>query len=153
MDFEWKHVVTYALGIAAALIIYFLTLYAVGLGSTIYMSFFNAIITAAGIYLLIRSIFNQEGKNFKYMNGFMAAIVAGFLSTIIFTFFMAVFLVEIDPALELAIASQISTIQGTGELSILLFIALSGFATSLVAALGVLPLYRQSWNSKNLNKT
>jgi hypothetical protein len=153
MDFKWKHALTYAIGIAGALILYFLAINALGLGSKIYMSFFNVIITALGIYFMIRTMYKEDGKHFKYMNGFIAAVVVGFVSTIIFTLFMAVYLVEINPELERAIASQISTIQGTGELSILLFIALSGFATSLVAALGVLPLYKQSWNSKNLTKS
>jgi len=152
MSFNWTKVVVYALGIAAALIVYFLILNALGLGGTIYMSFFNAFITAGGMYMMIRALFKDEGKNFEYINGFLAATAAGFISTIAFTVFMAVYLVEINPELAKEIATKITTIKGTGELSILLFIALSGFATTLVAALGIMPIFKQSWNTRQVRE-
>jgi hypothetical protein len=152
MRFNWNKVVVYALGIAVALIIYFLILNALGLGDTIYMSFFNAFITVGGMYIMIRAMFREEGKGFEYMNGFLAATAAGFISTIVFTLFMAVYLVEINPELAMKIAAKINTLNGTGELPILFFIALSGFATTLVAALGIMPIFKQSWNTRQIRE-
>lgn len=148
MNFNWTKVLFYAIGIAAALIIYFLILNALGLGASIYMSFFNAIITAGGMYMITSRMFKEQGKNFEYMTGFLASVAAGFISTIIFTIFMAVYLLEINQELAAQLVSKISTIKGSGELSVLLFIALSGFATSLVAALVIMPVFKQSWNTK-----
>ncbi len=153
MKFNWFKVLTYSSGIAAALIIYFLILNALGLGGEIYMSFLNAIITTCGVYLLVRNTFILEGKNFEYMNGFITATAAGFISTLIFTIFMAIYLTEINTELAATMAGQISTISGSGEFEILLFIALSGFATSLVAALVIMPVFKQSWNTKQLRET
>ncbi|MDP5077943.1 MAG: hypothetical protein NWQ19_07605 [Nonlabens sp.] len=153
MNFNWSKVLVYAIGIAAALIIYFLILNALGLGGEIYMSFLNAVITTGGVYLLIRNTFRKEGKSFEYMNGFITAAAAGFISTIIFTVFMAIYLTEINTELAATMASKISTIKGSGEFEILLFIALSGFATSLVAALVIMPVFKQSWNTKQVRES
>jgi hypothetical protein len=153
MDLNFSKVILYSLGMAASLIIYFLLLDSLGLGGEIYLSFFNVIITAGGVYLVVRNMFKTEGKNFEYLKGFIAAVTVGFIATLIFTVFMAIYLTEIHTELATVLLSKISTLKSSSVFSILLFIALSGFATSLVAALIVMPLFKQSWNTRQLRET
>lgn len=87
------------------------------------------------------------------MDGFKVAVSVGFLSTFIFTVFMAVYLTEINRELATAITSQISTLSDSNIFALLFFILLSGFATTLVSALVILPIYKQSWNTKPLRKS
>ncbi|MGB5980673.1 MAG: DUF4199 domain-containing protein [Nonlabens sp.] len=144
----------YGLYIAATLIVYFLIIDLVlDQAEVIYFSFFNAILTAGGLFLAVRDVYKHEKETFKYMDGFQAALVAGLIGTTIFTVFMAVYLFEIDPELALAIKEQI-TIAGNGiEVAILLFVFLSGLATTIVSALFILPIYKRSWNTKGVRES
>jgi len=63
---------------------------------------------------------------------------------------MAVYLFEVRPELAANLKEQI-TIAGSGiEVAILLFVFLSGLATTIVSALFILPIYKRSWNTKNV---
>ncbi|AZQ45150.1 hypothetical protein EJ995_03135 [Nonlabens ponticola] len=137
---------------AATLIIYFLIIDLLNFSTTIYLSFFNAVITAGCLFLAVRDVYQHEKEDFKYMEGFTAALASGFIGTTIFTIFMAVYLFEIDPELAQSLKEQI-TIAGSGiEVAILLFIFLSGIATTIISALVVIPIYKQSWNTKRMRK-
>jgi riboflavin transporter FmnP len=142
----------YGLYIAATLIGYFLLIDLLGLADKIWLSFFNAIITGACLFLAVRDVYQHEKEQFKYMEGFIAALVSGFIGTVIFTIFIAIYLFEIDTELAASLQEQI-TIAGSGiEVAILLFVFLSGIATTITSALVILPIYKQSWNTKRVRR-
>ncbi|WP_228547278.1 DUF4199 domain-containing protein [Nonlabens antarcticus] len=142
----------YALLIAAALIVYFLIIDMLGYGAEIYLSFFNAVITGAGLFFVIRDSYQHNKETFEYMEGFLAGIKAGFIATVIYTIFMAVYIFEINPDLAQQLENEI-TVAGYGvEVAMLMFIFLSGLATSVVSSLIIIPIYKQSWNTRQVRK-
>ena len=142
----------YGIYIAATLIGYFLIIDFFGLAEIVWLSFFNAVLTAGCIFLAVRDVYKHQKEQFKYMECFTAALLSGLVGTTIFTIFMAVYLFEIRPELAQALQKQI-TIAGSGiEFAIILFVFLSGVATTITSALIILPLYKQSWNTKRVRK-
>ncbi len=147
-----KNTFKYGLYIAATLIGYFLIIAFLGLADRVYLSFFNAVITGGCIFLAVRDVYRNNSGRFKYMEGFTAALLSGLVGTTIFTIFIAVYLFEIDPDLAQSLQEQI-TIAGRGiRVATLLFVFLSGVATTIVSALIILPIYKQSWNTKEVRK-
>jgi hypothetical protein len=129
------------------LIIYFLIINTLGFAAQSYLSFFNAVIVGIGIFFVIRDTHKNKDE-FKYFDGFIAGVKSGFVATLIFTVFMAIYLFEIDPELAQELKKQITTAGDGIEFALLLFILLSGFATSIVTPLLILPLYKKSWNTR-----
>lgn len=146
------HTTKYALFMGIALIIYFLIINTLGFGEQSYLSFFNAIIVGIGIFFVIRDVYKNETQ-FKYMDGFVAGVKSGFIATLIFTIFMAIYLFEVDPELAEELKSQINTAGEGVRFSLLLFILLSGLATSMVTPLIILPLYKKSWNTRDVRSS
>jgi hypothetical protein len=136
---------------ALALIVYFLIINKIGYGAKSYLSLFNAVIVGIGIFFVIRDVHKNTIK-FKYLDGFVAGIKSGFVATLIFTVFMAIYLFEIDPALAQQLKKQIATAGEEIEFALLLSILLSGVATSIVTPLLILPIYMKSWNTKDTRK-
>lgn len=142
----------YGIYIAATLIGYFLLIDLLGYAEFVYLSFFNAILTGGCIFLAIRDVYRHEKDGFKYMDGFTAGLLSGLLGTTIFTIFIAIYLFEVRPELATALKEQI-VIAGSGiKFAIILFIFLSGVATTVVSALVILPIYKKSWNTKRVRQ-
>lgn len=141
------HTTKYSILMGLGLIVYFLIVDALGFAAQSYLSFFNAVIVGIGIFFVIRDI-HQNKEEFEYFEGFVAGVKSGFVATLIFTVFMAIYLFEIDPELALELKKQITTAGDGLEFALLLFILLSGFATSIVTPLLILPIYKKSWNTK-----
>jgi hypothetical protein len=141
----------YSVFMALALIVYFLIINKIGYGAKSYLSLFNAVIVGIGIFFVIRDVHKNTIK-FKYLDGFVAGIKSGFVATLIFTVFMAIYLFEIDPALAQQLKKQIATAGEEIEFALLLSILLSGVATSIVTPLLILPIYMKSWNTKDTRK-
>lgn len=148
-----KNTFKYGIYIAATLIVYFLIIDLIFEGADkVYLSFFNAVITAGCIFLAIRDVYRKKKERFKYMEGFKAALLSGLVGTTIFTIFIAIYLFEIDTDLAQRLQEQIS-IAGQGvKYNVILFVFLSGVSTTIVSALVILPLYKQSWNTKKIRK-
>jgi formate-dependent nitrite reductase membrane component NrfD len=143
------HTLIYSLSMGIALILYFLLINTLGYGEQSYLSLFNSVIVGVGIFFVIRDVYKNETQ-FKYMEGFVAGVKSGFIATLIFTIFMAIYLFEIDPELAVELKSQINTAGEGIRFSLLLFILLSGLATSMVTPLLILPLYKKSWNTREV---
>ena len=143
----------YGVYLAITLIVYFVLLDLLGLAENIYLSFFNAILTGGSLFLAVRDVYRHEKENFKYMQGFQAALVSGLIGTTIFTVFMAIYIYEINPSLGESIREQVE-IAGKGvNVALLLFVFLSGIATTIVSALCIIPIYKRSWNTKNVRES
>ncbi|QJP35899.1 DUF4199 domain-containing protein [Nonlabens sp. Ci31] len=134
-----------------ALIVYFLIINTLGFAAQSYLSFFNAVIVGIGIFFVIRDT-HKNKEEFKYFEGFVSGIKSGFVATLIFTVFMAIYLFEIDLELAQELKKQITTAGEGIEFALLLFILLSGFATSIVMPFLILPIYQKSWNTKKTRR-
>lgn len=142
----------YGIYIAATLIGYFLFIDLLGYAEVVYLSFFNAILTGGCIFLAIRDVYRHQKDTFKYMDGFTAGLLSGLLGTTIFTIFIAIYLFEVRPELATALREQI-VVAGSGiKFAVILFIFLSGVATTVVSTLIILPIYKQSWNTKRIRE-
>jgi hypothetical protein len=142
----------YGIYIAATLIGYFLIIDYLGYAENVYLSFFNAIITGGCIFLAVRDVHKKDKENYDYMDGFKAALLSGLAGTTIFTIFIAIYLFEINPELTAALGDKIAIATTGVEFSILMFVFLSGVATTIVSALVILPLYQKSWNTKGVRR-
>ncbi|MCX2681814.1 DUF4199 domain-containing protein [Galbibacter sp. EGI 63066] len=138
----------YGLFIAIALIAYFLILKLIGWHEFIWLRLFNGLIVAYGLYAVIRLRRVLEGDKFSYYNGFKSGLFAGFLATLIFVGFMAIYMYHIDPSFpETIMGSWIKDYnQGPGILIFILII--EGFASSVILTLAFMQKFKPSWNLK-----
>ncbi|MDB4292032.1 DUF4199 family protein [Maribacter sp.] len=138
------------IGIATSscLIIYFLTLSLLGLHTNIFFSLFNTVITGAGIFMAIKMFRERNRQGFNYGKGFVAGMVAGGVATFIFTFFFAIYATELNTEfLEELSAAWFKTYQSF-ETLVFFFVAVMGFATTLVLTLSFMQLFKASNNLK-----
>ncbi|MGJ8683844.1 MAG: DUF4199 domain-containing protein [Nonlabens sp.] len=145
-----RNTIKLSLAITAILIIYFTIIAIAGAADQIYLSFLNAPIMAIGLYLIIRNVYNEEQSQFNYMDGFTTGVASGFLISLLFTIFMAVYLLEINPDLVEKLGATIPIATGTGNFAILIFIFLSGLSTAVVSSLIIIPIFKRSWNTRQV---
>lgn len=142
-----KHIITYGLGIAAALIVYFLLTKLVGLHKYPILSAFNGVIIGAGIFYALRS-YKRESSNFKYQDGFQVGLFAGSLAAVLFAVFMAVYIFMIDAQFATAVLDSWNLNFNKGSLILIISLAIMGISTSFVLTLAFMQLYKESWNQK-----
>lgn len=148
-----KNTLKISIGITALLITYFLIIASIGIADKVYLSFLNAPIMAVGLYLIIRSIFKEQPRTFKYMDGFLSSLASGFLISVLFTVFMAIYLLELNPTLVQEMSTSLPLATGTDEVGLLLFIFLSGVSTAIVSSLLIIPIFKQSWNTRQIRNS
>lgn len=148
-----KNTLKISIGITALLITYFLIIASIGIADKVYLSFLNAPIMAIGLYLIIRSIFKEQPRTFKYMDGFLSSLASGFLISVLFTVFMAIYLLELNPTLVQEMSTSLPLATGTDEVGLLLFIFLSGVSTAIVSSLLIIPIFKQSWNTRQIRNS
>ena len=135
---------------SAVLIAYFLLLALMGKHTNVFYSLFNGIITGFGIYETIKYTKIKQGKSFSYGNGFTAGITTGFIATLLFTVFFALYATELDSAfldkLSVAWSNDYKNFQGI----VFFTVAIMGFASTLVLTLSFMQLFKTSNNSKKI---
>ncbi|WP_190810065.1 DUF4199 domain-containing protein [Flagellimonas sp. S3867] len=133
---------------SAVLIAYFLILALMGKHTNVFYSLFNGVITGLGIYETIKYTKLRMGKEFDYGKGFMAGITTGFVATLLFTIFFALYSTELDSGfldeLSQVWAKDYSNFQGI----VFFTVAIMGFATTLVLTLSFMQLFKTSNNPK-----
>lgn len=137
----------YGIYMAIALIVYFLLLSLLDLHKNPVYSVFNMVITAGGIFLTIKAYRDKNAGKFKYQKGFMAGLSAGFIATVIFTAFFAVYTSELNPGFQEELITMWETDWFVNIGMLVFTVALMGFATSLVVTLAIMQLYKPSWNT------
>lgn len=137
----------YGIFIAIALIAYFLLLSLFGLHTNPAYSIFNLVITGVGIFLAIKTYRDKKTAKFKYQKGFATGITAGFIATILFTAFFAIYSSVLNPNFEEELITMWETDWFVGIGMIIFTVALMGFATSLVVTLAIMQLYKPTWNT------
>lgn len=136
-------------GIAASgsLIAYFLILSLIGLHTNVFYSLFNGVITGFAIYEAIKYFRIQEKEKFSYGTGFKAGIVTGFVATLIFTVFFAIYSTEIDPEFLAHLSEQWFSSFESFEAIVFFTVAIMGFATTLVLTLTFMQLFKSTNNT------
>lgn len=144
--------ILYGIGIAIALIAYFLILSIFGLHVNPLYSIFNGVIMAAGLFMALKAYRKEKGNKFKYEKGFSAIFLTGFNATIIFLIFFAFYATEINERFLDQLISMWATFYSTDLGSVLFTIALMGVSTSVTLALTYMQLFKDSWNTKDAKK-
>ncbi len=140
----------YGIGIAIALIVYFLILKLIGLHIYPVLSAFNGVLIGAGIFLVI-STYKKTHTKFEYEKGFQTGLYSGFLGSILFTAFMALYIYHLDPDFATHILGNWQENYNYPSL-LLATVLIMGLATSFVLTLSFMQLLKESWNT-NQNKT
>ncbi|WP_430411462.1 DUF4199 domain-containing protein [Kordia sp.] len=141
-----KKALKYGGYIALGLIAYFLTVRLLGLHENPWLRLLNGVIVAFGIYKVIKDLKAAQGVKFNYFEGFKAGILSGFVATLAFTLFMAIYIFHIDTAFAEKIMAMGLGSYAT-EPGILLFIILiEGFASAVVLSLLFMQKFKPSWN-------
>lgn len=137
----------YGIFIAIALIAYFLLLSLFDLHKNPAYSIFNMVITGVGIFLTIKTYRDKKAGKFKYQKGFVAGLSAGFIATLIFTGFFAIYTSEINPNFQEELITMWETDWFVNIGMLIFTVALMGFATSLVVTLAIMQRYKPTWNT------
>ncbi|WP_224488559.1 DUF4199 domain-containing protein [Robertkochia flava] len=140
--------IRYGLIIAVVLIAYFLLLRLFGLHENPWLRVFNGAIVAYGLYAAIRLRRVLEGDKFDYYKGFKTGIYSGFLATLVFVGFMALYMYHLDPEFpEMLLDTWMKDYnQGPGILIFILVV--EGFASTVVLTLAFMQKFKPSWNPK-----
>ncbi|MDT0643109.1 DUF4199 domain-containing protein [Zunongwangia sp. F363] len=142
----------YGIFTAIALIAYFLILSLFGLNVFPAYSLFNAVITAAGMYLAIKKYRDKKGDKFKYQKGFATGMYTGFVATILFTVFFAVYAADINPEFFHELVGMWESEYETPLGLVIFGVALMGASTTVALTLTYMQLFKRSWNTKEGNK-
>jgi len=138
--------IRYGLAITGILIGYFLLLALFGLHTNPVFSFFNAVITAFGIFSAIKVYKLEQGRDFTYYKGFTIGILTGFISTILFTAFFLIYATEINPDFLIGLLEVFKRDYEVQIGLVAFVVALMGFATTVVITLACMQYFKQSWN-------
>lgn len=140
--------IKYGIFIAIGLIAYFLLVKLIGMHENPWLRLLNGLIVGFGIYKVIKETKLAQGKNFNYFDGFKAGLTAGFVATLIFTLFMAVYIFHLNPGFAERIMDT-GLDKYSGEPGLLLFIILlEGFASAVVLSLLFMQKFKPSNNIK-----
>jgi glycerol uptake facilitator-like aquaporin len=138
--------IRFSLVTSAVLIAYFLVLALFNKHTNPAFSFFNAVITAFGIYEVIRLKKLEDPDNFSYGEGFKTGIITGFIATLIFTVFFLFYATEINASF---LPELLQIINGgfNADIGMVTFVVLvMGLATTVVCVLSVMQLFKNSRN-------
>lgn len=128
---------------SAVLIAYFLLLALFHKHINPAFSFFNAIITAFGIYEAVRVYKLQYLEAFSYGEGFKTGLITGGVATILFTAFFLLYATELNADF---IPQLLATLKGgfdTNVGMITAVVAIMGFATTVICTLTVMQLFKK----------
>lgn len=138
--------------IAAGLIAYFIILSLFDLHKQPVYSVFNIVITGIGMYLAIKRYMALKKTKYVYQKGFSVGLATGFISTMIFTAFFAIYASELNPEFSKELITMWDT-DWFVNLGMLVFtVGLMGLATTFVMTLVIMQRYKPSWNTKEARK-
>lgn len=142
-----KYYLKYGLGIAGALIAFFLLTKLIGLHKYPILSAVNGLIYGAGIFYALKN-YKASTDSFKYQDGFQVGLFVGGLATMIFTAFMAIYIYQINTEFAESILDSWGLDFNKGSLIILLTLFIMGLSTTFVLTLAFMQLLKESWNQK-----
>ena len=143
---------TYGIIIAVLLAAYFLLLALFDLHINPVYSVFNIVIMAGGMYLAIKKYRKKKGAKFKYQKGFMTGLSTGFMATILFTGFFAVYTSELNPGFQERLVTMWESDWFVNIGMLIFTVALMGFATTFVLTLSFMQLLKPTRNTSEGRK-
>ncbi|WMI66418.1 DUF4199 domain-containing protein [Aestuariibaculum sp. YM273] len=140
--------IRFGLVTSAVLIAYFLILALFHRHIYPAFSFFNAVITAFGIYEAVKLTKLEKPEAFSYGEGFKTGLITGFIAAILFTFFFLFYITEINAGF----LSELFKVLNGGldaDTGLVTFVVLiMGFATTVIATLVVMQFLKNSTQTK-----
>lgn len=99
-----------------------------------------------GIYHAIKYFKLTAGDDFSYINGVKTALLTGFLATLVFTIFMAIYMFHLDvPFTENLLNTWFNDYE-VGANILLFIIFIEGISSTLVLSLAFMQLFKRSYN-------
>lgn len=138
--------IRFGLVTSAVLIAYFLILALFDKHTNPVFSFFNAVITAFGIYEAVRLKKLKDVKLFSYGEGFKTGIITGFVATLFFTAFFLFYATEVSPEFLSNLLEKINGVFNIDIGMVTFIVAVMGLATTVVSTLTVMQLFKNSGN-------
>ncbi len=129
------------------LIAYFLVLKLFGLHNNPWFRLTNGLIMAYAIYAAIKYYKLVSGSTFNYTNGFKVGLLTGFLATLVFSFFMAIYMFHIDEAFKNDLLRGWFNDFDYGGGILIFIILVEGLSSTVVLTLAFMQLFK---NSRNL---
>jgi len=139
----------YGLGMAAALIAYFLLMKVLGLEANFYLRIFNFVILIGGVFLLFNSQIKNGKKSVTYFEGLGLGFRSTVTSVVVFIAFLAAYIYFLDP--EFMAILQSSQIWGNNLdlLEVAVAILIEGIASSFVISFGMMQYFKKYTVSPN----
>ena len=138
--------IRFGLVTTAVLIAYFLILALFNKDTNPVFSFFNAVITAFGIYEAVRLSKLENPNGFSYGEGFKTGLITGVVATILFTIFFLFYATEINTGFLPELLKSMRGGLGADVGLVTFVVAIMGFATTVVSSLTVMQLFKNSGN-------
>ncbi|RIA11016.1 uncharacterized protein DUF4199 [Flavobacteriaceae bacterium MAR_2010_72] len=138
--------IRYGLFITASLIAYFLILRMFNLHENPWLRVFNGVAMAAGIYYAIKNFKLRGGNTFTYVDGFKTGLLTGFIATIVFTGFMAIYMFHLDPEFTKMLLGRWLDNYGEGAGILVFIILIEGLASTVVLTLTFMQIFKKSHN-------
>jgi len=135
--------IRFAFAITGSLIGYFLLLSLFELHVNPMFSLFNGVITGFGLFEAIKYRKLELGSDFQYSNGFSTGIVAGFISTLLFSIFMAVYVTEVNTDFLHALLTSWDSHFDISVGAFIFVVALMGLATAVVLTLTIMQFFKK----------
>lgn len=139
--------IRYGILVAIVLIFYFLFVRLFDLHENPWLRLLNGVIVAYGIYASIRLRRLLEGDKFNYYNGFRTGLYTGFLATLVFIGFMAVYMFHIDPGFPSRIMDTWMQDYDQGPGILIFVLTIEGLSSTLVLTLAFMQKFKPSWNT------
>ncbi|NNC49942.1 MAG: DUF4199 domain-containing protein [Flaviramulus sp.] len=138
--------VRFGLVTSAVLIAYFLVLALLHKHTNPVFSFFNAIITAFGIYEAIRLKKLENVEDFSYGEGFKTGLITGAVATLLFTVFFLFYATEFNSTFLPELLKIMNGGLGADVGLVTAVVLIMGLATTVVSTLTVMQLFKKSGN-------
>ena len=141
--------IRFGLVTGAVLIAYFLILALFHKHVNPFFSFFNAVISAFGIFEAVRISKLENPEAFSYGEGFKTGIITGFLAALLFTLFFLLYATELNAEY---LPELLENLKGgfnadAGMITFVVFIM--GLATAVIATLVTMQYFK---NSKKISQ-
>ena len=136
----------YGVFVTTALIAYFLILRLFGLHENPWLRLFNGIAMAIGIFYGIKYYKLLTGDTFTYVDGFKTGLITGFIATILFTIFMAVYMFHLDPDFTQKLLGDWFKNYGVGAEILVFIVLVEGLASTVILTLTFMQIFKKSNN-------
>ncbi|NRA91734.1 MAG: DUF4199 domain-containing protein [Psychroserpens sp.] len=146
MNSSFKVALRYGLLISVCLIAYFLVLKLFILHENPWLRVMNGVFMCSGMYYAIKYYKLTSGDGFTYINGAKTGLLTGFIATLTFTVFMALYMFHLDVAFTEKLLGEWF---GDYEISaniLISIILIEGICSTIVLTLAFMQLFKKSRN-------